>query len=210
MKACFYDAGDSVMSNNEQNNTENPEHVLSEEAIDANEAAANEEADQSSEVTVESLQEALADAHATIDDLQKQLSELEPRAQAEIANQRRRAELEVDKARKFAVEKFAEELLPVIDSLERAIEASQVEDEAVVPLREGVEMTHKMFIDGVAKFNLEVINPQGEAFNPEHHQAMSMVEAEGAAPNSVIAVMQKGYLLNGRLVRPAMVMVAKG
>jgi molecular chaperone GrpE len=71
-------------------------------------------------------------------------------------------------------------------------------------------MTHKMFIDGVAKFNLEVINPEGEAFNPEHHQAMSMVEAEGAAPNSVIAVMQKGYLLNGRLVRPAMVMVAKG
>jgi molecular chaperone GrpE len=79
----------------------------------------------------------------------------------------------------------------------------------VKPLREGVEMTHKMFIDGVAKFNLEVINPEGEAFNPEHHQAMSMVEAEGAAPNSVIAVMQKGYLLNGRLVRPAMVMVAK-
>ena len=161
------------------------------------------------ELTVESLQEELAAANATIAELQKQLSELEPRAQAEIANQRRRAEVEVDKARKFAVEKFAEELLPVIDSLERAIEASQVEDEVVKPLREGVEMTHKMFIDGVAKFNLEVINPEGEAFNPEHHQAMSMVEAEGAAPNSVIAVMQKGYLLNGRLVRPAMVMVAK-
>lgn len=162
------------------------------------------------ELTVESLQEELAAANATIAELQKQLAELEPRAQAEIANQRRRAEVEVDKARKFAVEKFAEELLPVIDSLERAIEASQVEDEVVKPLREGVEMTHKMFIDGVAKFNLEVINPEGEAFNPEHHQAMSMVEAEGAAPNSVIAVMQKGYLLNGRLVRPAMVMVAKG
>ena len=161
-------------------------------------------------LTIESLQEELAAANATIAELQKQLSELEPRAQAEIANQRRRAEVEVDKARKFAVEKFAEELLPVIDSLERAIEASQVEDEVVKPLREGVEMTHKMFIDGVAKFNLEVINPEGEAFNPEHHQAMSMVEAEGAAPNSVIAVMQKGYLLNGRLVRPAMVMVAKG
>lgn len=162
------------------------------------------------ELTVESLQEELSAANATIAELQKQLAELEPRAQAEIANQRRRAEVEVDKARKFAVEKFAEELLPVIDSLERAIEASQVEDEVVKPLREGVEMTHKMFIDGVAKFNLEVINPEGEAFNPEHHQAMSMVEAEGAAPNSVIAVMQKGYLLNGRLVRPAMVMVAKG
>jgi len=162
------------------------------------------------ELTVESLQEELAAANATINELQKQLAELEPRAQAEIANQRRRAEGEVDKARKFAIEKFAEELLPVIDSLERAIEASQVEDEVVKPLREGVEMTHKMFIDGVAKFNLEVINPEGEAFNPEHHQAMSMVEAEGAAPNSVIAVMQKGFLLNGRLVRPAMVMVAKG
>lgn len=165
---------------------------------------------ESEELTVESLQEELAAANATIAELQKQLAELEPRAQAEIANQRRRAEVEVEKARKFAVEKFAEELLPVIDSLERAIEASQVEDEVVKPLREGVEMTHKMFIDGVAKFNLEVINPEGEAFNPEHHQAMSMVEAEGATPNSVIAVMQKGYLLNGRLVRPAMVMVAKG
>lgn len=160
-------------------------------------------------VTIDSLQAELDEANQTIAELQKQLSELEPRAQAEIANQRRRAEVEVEKARKFAVEKFASELLPVIDSLERAIESSQVEDEVVKPLREGVEMTHKMFIDGVAKFNLEVVNPEGEAFNPEHHQAMSMVEVEGTAPNTVIAVMQKGYVLNGRLVRPAMVMVSK-
>jgi molecular chaperone GrpE len=160
-------------------------------------------------VTIDSLQAELDEANQTIAQLQKQLSELEPRAQAEIANQRRRAEVEVEKARKFAVEKFASELLPVIDSLERAIESSQVEDEVVKPLREGVEMTHKMFIDGVAKFNLEVVNPEGEAFNPEHHQAMSMVEVEGTAPNTVIAVMQKGYVLNGRLVRPAMVMVSK-
>ena len=160
-------------------------------------------------VTIDSLQAELDEANQTIAELQKQLAELEPRAQAEIANQRRRAEVEVEKARKFAVEKFASELLPVIDSLERAIESSQVEDEVVKPLREGVEMTHKMFIDGVAKFNLEVVNPEGEAFNPEHHQAMSMVEVEGTAPNTVIAVMQKGYVLNGRLVRPAMVMVSK-
>jgi molecular chaperone GrpE len=160
-------------------------------------------------VTIDSLQAELDEANQTIAELQKQLSELEPRAQAEIANQRRRAEVEVEKARKFAVEKFASELLPVIDSLERAIESSQVEDEVVKPLREGVEMTHKMFIDGVAKFNLEVVNPEGEAFNPEHHQAMSRVEVEGTAPNTVIAVMQKGYVLNGRLVRPAMVMVSK-
>ncbi len=195
------------MANEEQTNQDQVEETQVDATTEEN--LVEPELVETQELTVESLQEELAAANATIAELQKQLSELEPRAQAEIANQRRRAEVEVDKARKFAVEKFAEELLPVIDSLERAIEASQVEDEVVKPLREGVEMTHKMFIDGVAKFNLEVINPEGEAFNPEHHQAMSMVEAEGAAPNSVIAVMQKGYLLNGRLVRPAMVMVAK-
>ncbi|CAI8194646.1 MAG: Protein GrpE [Marinobacterium sp. xm-d-530] len=195
------------MANEDQTNQDQVEETQVDATTEEN--LVEPELVETEELTVESLQEELAAANATIAELQKQLSELEPRAQAEIANQRRRAEVEVDKARKFAVEKFAEELLPVIDSLERAIEASQVEDEVVKPLREGVEMTHKMFIDGVAKFNLEVINPEGEAFNPEHHQAMSMVEAEGAAPNSVIAVMQKGYLLNGRLVRPAMVMVAK-
>ena len=195
------------MANEDQTNQDQVEETQVDATTEEN--LVEPEMVETEELTVESLQEELAAANATIAELQKQLSELEPRAQAEIANQRRRAEVEVDKARKFAVEKFAEELLPVIDSLERAIEASQVEDEVVKPLREGVEMTHKMFIDGVAKFNLEVINPEGEAFNPEHHQAMSMVEAEGAAPNSVIAVMQKGYLLNGRLVRPAMVMVAK-
>jgi len=129
---------------------------------------------------------------------------------AEVQNQRRRAEQEVEKARKFALERFTHELLPVIDSLERAIEAASGDDEAVTVLREGVEMTHKMFIDGVAKFNVEMVNPQGEVFNPEHHQAMSLVDAPDATPNTVVAVMQKGYLLNGRLIRPAMVMVAKG
>nr|WP_254443924.1 MULTISPECIES: nucleotide exchange factor GrpE [unclassified Marinobacterium] len=202
------DSGDNTMANEDQTHQDQVEESQVDETAEEN--LVEPEVVETKELTVESLQEELAAANATIAELQKQLAELEPRAQAEIANQRRRAEVEVDKARKFAVEKFAEELLPVIDSLERAIEASQVEDQVVKPLREGVEMTHKMFIDGVAKFNLEVINPEGEAFNPEHHQAMSMVEAEGAAPNSVIAVMQKGYLLNGRLVRPAMVMVAKG
>lgn len=198
------------MTTDGQNPTENQDQEIQNDDLEINDTPEAESEEQQAEVTIESLQDELAGANATIDQLQKQLAELEPRAKAEIANQRRRAELEVDKARKFAVEKFAEELLPVIDSLERAIEASQIEDEVVVPLREGIEMTHKMFIDGVAKFNLEVIDPTGEMFNPEHHQAMSMVEAEGAEPNSVIAVMQKGYLLNGRLVRPAMVMVAKG
>ncbi|MEY3038793.1 MAG: hypothetical protein RL143_1360 [Pseudomonadota bacterium] len=192
------------MANEDQKPAEQVDEAVQEAQVEDTGAVEIEEI-----VTIDSLQAELDEANQTIAELQKQLAELEPRAQAEIANQRRRAEVEVEKARKFAVEKFASELLPVIDSLERAIESSQVEDEVVKPLREGVEMTHKMFIDGVAKFNLEVVNPEGEAFNPEHHQAMSMVEVEGTAPNTVIAVMQKGYVLNGRLVRPAMVRVSK-
>jgi len=191
------------MSNEEQ---KVPEVEIEEQAV----GEATTEAVEAEEPTVESLTEALAEAEATIADLQKQLAELEPRAQAEILNHRRRAEQEVEKARKFALERFTHELLPVVDSLERAIEAATSEDEAVKALREGVEMTHKMFLDGVSKFNVEVVNPHGEVFNPEHHQAMSMVDAGEAEPNTVVAVMQKGYLLNGRLIRPAMVMVAKG
>ena len=130
------------------------------------------------------------------------------RGQAETQNIRRRAEQDVEKAHKFGVEKFATEMLGVVDNLERAIEAAG-DDEAVKPMREGVEMTLDMLIGGLAKFNVEQVNPEGEAFNPELHQAMSMVPAEGVAPNTVVAVMQKGYSLNGRLVRPAMVMVSK-
>ncbi len=131
------------------------------------------------------------------------------RAKAEVENMRRRSEQEIDKARKYALNRFAEELLPVIDNLERAIQAADVENEAVKPLLEGVELTHKTFIDTVAKFGLKEINPEGEKFNPELHQAMSIQESEEHEPNSVIFVMQKGYELNGRVVRPAMVMVAK-
>ncbi|MDI3323086.1 nucleotide exchange factor GrpE [Pontibacterium granulatum] len=131
------------------------------------------------------------------------------RGQAEIQNIRRRAEQDVEKAHKFGVEKFATEMLAIADNLERAIEAAG-DDEAVKPMREGVEMTLNMFVSGLAKFNVEQVNPEGEPFNPELHQAMSMVPAEGVEANTVVAVMQKGYTLNGRLVRPAMVMVAKG
>lgn len=156
------------------------------------------------------LSEQLAQAQEEIAELRKELAEIQPRTQAEIQNMRRRAEQDVDKARKFALEKFAGELLPVVDSLERALEVCNADDEATKGLREGVEMTLKLFLDGMAKFNVEMLDPQGQPFNPEHHQAMSMVDAGGAEPNTVVAVMQKGYLLNGRLVRPAMVMVAKG
>jgi len=131
------------------------------------------------------------------------------RARADMENARRRAEQEVDKARKFALERFAGELLPVLDNLERAIQVADVENEAIKPVIEGVDLTLKSFISIVEKFGMEIVDPQGEMFNPELHQAMSMQETTEFAPNSVMAVMQKGYTLNGRLLRPAMVMVSR-
>ena len=131
------------------------------------------------------------------------------RALADAQNVKRRAEQDVEKARKFALEQFAKELLPVVDNMERALEATEGHDEAVTLIAEGVELTLKSFLDALKKFNVEAVDPQGEPFDPNLHQAMSMVENNEVEPNSVIAVMQKGYTLNGRLLRPAMVMVSK-
>lgn len=130
------------------------------------------------------------------------------RAQADAANVQRRAEQEVDKARKFALERFISELLPVVDNMERALEAAGT-DEAVKPIVEGVELTQKSLIDALQKHGVEPVDPMGEPFDPQIAQAMSMVENPEVEPNTVIAVMQKGYQLNGRLIRPAMVMVSK-
>ena len=130
------------------------------------------------------------------------------RAAADVENMRRRAAQDVEKAHKFALEKFANELLPVIDNLERAIEFSDKENEQLKPVLEGIEMTVKSFNDAVSKFGVEIVNPQGEQFNPEFHQAMSIQPSNDVAPNTVLAVMQKGYTLNGRLLRPAMVMLS--
>ena len=131
------------------------------------------------------------------------------RAQAQAQNTKRRAEQDVEKARKFALERFTGELLPVLDNLERALEAAAGDDEVIKPIAEGVELTLKSMIGAMNKFNVETVDPQGEPFDPNLHQAMSMVENNEVEPNTVIAVMQKGYTLNGRLVRPAMVMVSK-
>lgn len=131
------------------------------------------------------------------------------RAKAEVENMRRRSEQEIDKARKYALNKFAEELLPVIDNLERALQSANPEDESVKAILEGVDMTHKSFVDTVSKFGLDVINPEGETFNPDLHQAIGMQESPDHESNTVMIVMQKGYQLNGRVIRPAMVMVAK-
>ena len=114
----------------------------------------------------------------------------------------------MEKAHKFGTEKFARELLSVVDNLERAI-ASAPDDEVVKPFLEGVEMTQKSFLDSLAKFKVEAIDPEGHPFDPDLHQAISMVDAPDAEPNTVLNVVQKGYTNHGRLLRPAMVVVSK-
>jgi molecular chaperone GrpE len=131
------------------------------------------------------------------------------RAQADAQNAKRRAEQEVEKARKYALERFAGDLLPVVDNMERALEAVDGTNEAVNSIAEGVELTRKSLLDTLKKYHVEAVSPEGEPFDPQLHQAMSMIENPDVEPNTVIAVMQKGYTLNGRLIRPAMVMVSK-
>ncbi|MFV2059915.1 MAG: nucleotide exchange factor GrpE [Gammaproteobacteria bacterium] len=132
------------------------------------------------------------------------------RTKAEMENLRRRSRLDIENAHKFAVEKFVTELIPVIDSMELGLTAVGKDDhEQLEKLREGTEMTLKLFQDVFNKFDIEAINPVNESFNPEFHQAMVMQESADVEPNTVLMVMQKGYTLNDRLVRPAMVSVSK-
>lgn len=132
------------------------------------------------------------------------------RAQAEVQNMRRRCEADVEKAHKFALEKFSSELLPVLDNLERALGAvPDSQREQVKALYEGVELTLKGFLESLAKFNIKQINPHGEPFDPQVHQAIAQVPNPAVAPNTVIDVMQKGYTLHGRVLRAAMVVVSK-
>ena len=132
------------------------------------------------------------------------------RAQAEVQNMRRRCEQDVEKAHKFALERFSSDLLPVMDNLERALQAvPDAKDESVSGLYEGVELTLKGFLETLTKHSLEQLDPEGEPFDPQQHEAMSMVENDQVEPNTVLTVVQKGYVLNGRVIRPAMVMVSK-
>ncbi len=133
------------------------------------------------------------------------------RALAEMENVRRRAAADVDKAHKFALEKFANELLSTVDNLERALAlAAAAEAETLLTsFVEGIELTHKGLLNTLQRFGVEPVGEVGESFNPELHQAMAMQPAEGQANNSLLAVLQKGYTLQGRLLRPAMVMVVK-
>ena len=174
---------------------------------------------QSQEVDVEEqkqTEDPLEEAIARVQELEAQLAEtaikeqdLLLRTRAEIDNIRRRTEQDVEKAHKFALEKFAKDILNTIDNLERALATpANTEDETVKALFDGVELTLKELLATVARFGVEPVGVVGEVFNPDLHQAISMQPMEGFETNQITTVLQKGYLLNGRVIRPAMVMVA--
>lgn len=154
---------------------------------------------------VPSLEEELAEARrAAQENLDRAL-----RAQAEIENVRRRMERDLRNAHKFALERFVAELLPVRDSLELGLAASAEKGASAASIAEGVELTLRMLEQAMEKFGVEVVDPAGQPFDPEFHQAMTMQESDAAESGAVLTVIQKGFLLNARLVRPAMVIVAK-
>ena len=147
---------------------------------------------------------------ASLETQVEELKEALIRSQADLQNVRRRAERDVEKAHKYAVEKFVKDLLAVLDSMDRALELAETTDGFDASMLEGTQMTHKLLLDTAAKHGVEPINPVGEVFDPQEHQAMSMVESVDHGPNTVMAVMQKGYKLEGRVIRAAMVMVTQG
>lgn len=154
--------------------------------------------------TLEELQSEMAQLRAKADENWDQLL----RARAEMENLRRRQTTELEKAHKFALDGFVRELLQVQDSLELGVGAAREPGADVDKLREGSELTLKLLGDVMSKFGVEPVDPKGEPFNPELHQAMSMQPSAEVPPNTVVTVVQKGYTLNGRLVRPALVMVS--
>lgn len=155
----------------------------------------------------------VAALQAEVEQLQQQLADAKDqmlRTAAEAQNVRRRSEKDVENAHKFALEKFASALLPVADNLERTLDVADRSNEALKPLTEGVELTSRTLLDALKRFQVEQLDPLGAPFDPGFHEAVAMVENPAAEPNSVLQVMQKGYTLNGRLLRAAMVVVAKG
>lgn len=190
-----------------------------EQKVENNEAEVVEMQPNDDELQTEERQQetdALEEAIARVQELEEQLAETAKKEQdillrtrAEMDNIRRRAEQDVEKAHKFALEKFSKDLLETIDNLERALTTpANVEDESIKALVDGVDLTLKGLLATVARFGVEPVGAVGETFNPELHQAISMQPTEGFETNQITVVLQKGYLLNGRIIRPAMVMVA--
>ncbi len=190
------------MSNEKNSATDEQQPEVLEGVV---EQAADINEPDTSDVDVAALQQALeaAEVKAT------ENYELALRTKAESENLKRRAEQDVTKARKFALDKFVDSLIPVLDSLDMGLQTLTGDDEQVVKLREGTEMTLKMFDDALQKNGVEKVDPLGDTFNPQLHEAMSMQESAEHEPNSVMAVFQKGYVLNERLIRPARVVVSK-
>ena len=168
----------------------------------AEEKGVEEQADFTLEEVLEKLAEEKEGAARARDDLL--------RVQAEMQNMRRRTEQDIEKAHKYGQEKFSIELLTVMDNLERALAAaSDYEDETVKAIYEGVDLTLKSFTDCFNRFHIGSVDPMGEPFDPQLHQAVTILENSDVEPNTVIEVMQKGYTLHGRVIRPAMVVVSK-
>lgn len=163
------------------------------------------EAAEKAEISIEGLQAQLATLAAAYESAKEQSL----RSQADAQNARRRAEQDIEKAHKFGQDKIVNDLLPVVDNLERALSTIDVSNEAFTAIAEGIQLTYKSFIDALARHQVIVVNPHGEPFDPNLHQAVSAVPNPDVEPNTVINVFQKGYTLHGRLVRPAMVVVSK-
>ena len=185
--------------------------------VEKQEDAVVEETQQTeSSQELDPLEEAIARVQELEEQLKTQIEEAANkeqdillRSRAEIENLRRRTEQDVEKAHKFALEKFSKDILNTIDNLERALATpANKEDESVKALFDGVELTLKELVSTVGRFGVEAVGVVGEAFNPDLHQAISMQPAEGFETNQISVVLQKGYTLNGRVIRPAMVMVA--
>lgn len=175
-------------------------------AKEAAENAATANSSSDVEISIEALQAQLAALAGELVSAKEQSL----RSQAEAQNARRRAEQDVEKAHKYSLEKIVNDLLPIVDNLERALGSIDSENEALAATAEGIQLTLKSFTDALARHQVLVVNPEGEPFDPQFHEAVSAVPSPDVAPNTVINVFQKGYTLHGRLVRPAMVVVAKG
>ena len=209
-KANHSGAGEASAAQAEDQSAEqaaNPETTTGSESesLNGEESGPKTGPDTSTASTLEEALARLADAEARGRDAQDRLL----RIQAEMQNLRRRTEQDVERAHKFGQEKFASELLVVMDNLERAVDAAgEHESEAVKAIHEGVNLTLKSFADCFAKFHIAAVDPEGEPFDPALHQAMSIQKNDRLEPDTVIAVMQKGYTLHGRVLRPAMVIVS--
>jgi len=181
--------------------------IMSEENPDPQETKAEEMS--SEEVTDATLEEALKKL-VDAEEVASRANDDLLRVQAEMQNLRRRSEQDIEKAHKYSQEKFSTELLSVMDNLERALAAAaNHEDDTVKAIYEGVDLTLKSFTDCFNRFHIEAVDPMGEPFDPQLHQAMTIIENAEVEPNTVIEVMQKGYTLHGRVIRPAMVVVSK-